>query len=107
MVNIEHVSFPVTLEAFTALQVAEIRREPTATELELFQDVVNMANEAFQAAAQGDAETVQALLDTINHVPPLDEDTRHVAALCRGWVLLGCNRGMEILKAAIDGTTYS
>lgn len=107
MVNTENVSFPVTLEAFTALQVAEIRRDPTATELELFQEVVDMANEAFEAAAQGDAETVQALLDAINHDSPTDEYTRHVAALCRGWVLLGCSRGMEILESVIDGTTYS
>lgn len=107
MFNTESVSFPVTLEVFTALQVAEIRREPTATELELFQDIVDMANEAFKAAAQGEVETVQALLDAINHDSPTDEYARHVAALCRGWVLLGCNRGMKILKSAINGNPCS
>lgn len=107
MVNPNKVSFPVTGDQIAQLQAAEVGRELTPTEREMFSEIADMANEAYEAASCGDAETVQGLLDAINHVPTPDDYTRHVAALCRGWVLLGCQRGMEILKAAIDGTFCS
>jgi len=103
MVNPENVSFPITGKQLAELQQAEVKRELTPTELELFTEVASMANEAYEAAANGDPETVQSLLDAINHASAPDDYTRHVAALCRGWVLLGCQRGAEKLKTVIDG----
>ena len=107
MVNPDKVSFPVTGDQIAELQSAEVGRELTPMEREMFAEIAEMANEAYEAAARGDADTVQDILDAINHVPASDDYTRHVAALCRGWVLLGCQRGMDILKAAIDGTFCS
>ena len=107
MVNPDDVSFPITGERLAELQGAEVGRELTPMEREMFAEISDMANEAYEAATRGDAETVQVLLDAINHVPTPDDYTRHVAALCRGWVLLGCQRGMEILKAVIDRTSGS
>lgn len=73
----------------------------------MFADIANMANEAYEAATRGDAETVQSLLDAINAAAATDPYSLHLAALCRSWVFLACQRGMERLKAAIDGTNYS
>ena len=97
MVNADNVTFPVSLETFVALQRAGRDRDFTVTEMELFADIVDMANESYQAACRGDADTVQILLDAINFAPTHSPATRHVAALFRGWVLLGCRRGAEHL----------
>ncbi len=107
MVNADNVTFPVSLETFVALQRAEMDRDFTATEMELFTDIVDMANESYKAACDGDADTVQVLLDTINSADTDDPYTRHVAGLCRGWVLLGCRRGAEQLKMLIDNGPIS
>lgn len=107
MIDPKRITFPITGEALAALQQAELGRALRPSELELFSDIADMANEAYEAAAHGDTETVQDILNAINTAPVPDPYTRHLAALCRGWVLLGCQRGMEILKAAIDGTIYS
>lgn len=103
MINPENVFFPITGEQLAELQRAEVSRELTAAELELFTQIADMANEAYEAATHGDTDTVAAILAAINTVPAPDDYTSHVAALCRGWVLLGCQRGAERLKAAIDG----
>lgn len=103
MVNVDNVSFPITGAALAELQRAEVGRELTDAEFELFAEIADMANEAYEAATRGDAETVQSILNAVNAVPVPDPYTRHVAALCRGWVLLGCQRGAERLKAAVDG----
>lgn len=102
MVNAENVSFPVTVDRFVALQHAELGRDFTATELELFTDIVEMANASYNAACRGDVDAVQGLLDAIDSADTDEPYTRHLAALCRGWVLLGCRRGAEQLKATID-----
>ena len=102
MVNENNITFPLTLAAFTSLQRAEICRDITATELELFTEIVGMANEAYAAACRGDADTVQALLDAINAADAAEPNAQRVAALCRGWVLLGCRRGADQLKASFD-----
>ena len=107
MVNSNDVTSPVSLDTFVALQRAELGRDFTATELELFSDIVEMANESYNAACSGDADTVQVLLDAINSADTDDPYTRHVAGLCRGWVLLGCKKGAEQLRASIDGTLFS
>ena len=105
MVDPKNVSFPITGESLATLQRTQMGRELTAAEVEMFADIAEMANEAYEAAAHGDADTVQNILEAINSVPAPDNYTRHVAALCRGWVLLGCQRGAERLKAAIDGVS--
>ena len=102
MVNPDNVSFPITGEQLAELQRAEVGRELAPIELEMFTEIADMANEAYEAAVRGDAETVQSILDAINHAATPDDYISHVAALCRGWVLLGCQRGAEQLKAAID-----
>ena len=107
MVNTDNVTFPVSIDTFVALQRAEMDRDFTPTEMELFTDIVDMANESYHAACRGDPDTVQILLDAINSADTDDSYTRHVAGLCRGWVLLGCRRGAEQLKAAIDSGFYS
>lgn len=107
MIDPRKVVFPITAAALAELQRAEVGRELDADELEFFAEVVQIANEAYDAAAHGDAETVQDILDAINKAAAEDVDSRHAAALCRGWVLLGVQRGAERLKAAIDGGLYS
>ncbi len=100
MVNADNVTFPVSLETFVALQRAEMGRDFTATEMELFTDIVDMANESYKAACDGDADTVQVLLDAINSADTDDPYTRHVAGLCRGWVLLGVPERSRTIKDA-------
>lgn len=103
MLNPKNVRFPITGEELAAMQRAHLGRELDPVEVEMFSEIAKMANEAFEAATKGDADTVQAILCAINSVPVADNLSRHVAALCRGWVLLGCQKGTEELKAAIDG----
>ncbi|MBQ3194174.1 MAG: hypothetical protein IJB59_11495 [Oscillospiraceae bacterium] len=107
MVNPDKITFPITGKQLADLQRAEVGRELRPAELEMFADIANMANEAYEAAARGDAETVQSILDAINAAAATDPNAHHLAALCRGWVLLGCQRGAEWLKAAIDSRNYS
>lgn len=106
MVNPNKVSFPITGEQLAELQRAEVGRELTGTEREFFCEVADMANESYNAATRGDAEAVQDLLDAINAIVATDPYSLHLAALCRGWVLLGCQKGAEQLKAATGGGNY-
>lgn len=103
MVNPNAVVFPITGERLAELQRTEVGRDLTAAEVEFFNEVAGMANDAYEAATRGDAEAVQSVLNAVNAIPVLDTYTRHLAALCRGWVLLGCQKGTAQLKAAIDG----
>ncbi len=103
MVNPDTVVFPITGDRLAEMQRAEVGRELTAAELEFFNEIAGMANEAYEAATRGDAETVQSVLNAVNAIPALDAYTRHLTALCRGWVLLGCQKGTAQLKTAIDG----
>ena len=105
MIDPRSVSFPISGADLAALQRVQLGRDLTAAELEMFAGIAEMANEAYQAAAHGDSDTVGSILAAVNSVPVPDDYTRHVAALCRGWVLLGCQRGAEYLKAAIDGVS--
>lgn len=102
MINANNVPFPLTLAGFTSLQREEQCREFTAAELDFFAEIVDMANESYAAACKGDADTVQALLDAINAAAAAEPNAQRVAALCRGWVLLGCRKGAEQLKASFD-----
>lgn len=103
MLNPDNITFPITGKQLAELQQTELGRELRPAELEMFSDIANMANEAYEAAARGDAETVQSILNAINAATAPDPYTRHLAALCRGWVLLGFQRGAERLKTTIDG----
>lgn len=107
MIKPENINIPITGVQLAEMQRAEVGRELAGAELEMFSDIADMANEAYEAAARGDAETVQSILNAINSIPSPDPYTCHVAALCRGWVLLGCQRGAEQLKAAIAGSVCS
>lgn len=99
----ENTAFPVTFETFIALQRVEVGRKFTPKELELFAEIVDMANESYEAARRGDADTVQGLLDAIDCAAGDDSFTRQVAGLCRGWVLLGALRGAERLQGDSKG----
>ena len=114
MVDTSNVKFPITLSEFTRLQRAEMRNDPTPDELEMFSGIVDMANEAYYAAARGDDRTVEDILKAISKAEaeiiredrgnPANKFIIHASALTRGWVLLGVQHGMILLKAAIDGT---
>lgn len=103
MIDGSTISFPVTGAALAELQAGNLGRELTTDERELFVEIADMANEAYEAATRGDADTVADILASIDKATTPDAHTRHMAALCRGWVMLGCSRGMENLKQAIDG----
>lgn len=105
--NAQGMTFPVTLEAFTARQRAQLGRELTGMEMEMFREIVDMTNEAYAAACVGDVETVEDILQAITKATAPDAFTRHVAALCRGWVLLGAAMGADILRASFDGPLLS
>lgn len=105
MVNPDAASFPITGDKIAELQSAEVGRELMPMEREMFEEIAGMANEAYEAAKHGDVDTVASILAAINTAPAPDNYTHHVAALCRGWVLLGCQKGAEELKAIIDGVS--
>ena len=89
MIDPKSISFPITGKEIAELQRAELGRELRSTEHELFDTLAEIANQAYTAATQGDADTLWGLLSAINNTPAADEYSRHVADLCRGWVLLG------------------
>lgn len=101
MVNASNVIFPITLEEFTRLQRPEMHHEPTADDLELFSDIVETANEVYQAAAEGDGDTVAEILNAINQAMAEVPETGHVAALFRGWAIKGMLEGMKVLKTKL------
>lgn len=97
MIKPESITFPITAGDLVALQRKELGREITPTEEEFFALVADMANEAYGAACAGDADTVQHLLNMVNEIKISDKADQHLAALCRGWILLGCQKGMAKL----------
>lgn len=107
VIKSENVRFPISGEYLALLQRIEVGRELTATEREFFGEVADMANESYSAATRGDVETVHSFLDAINATAAADPYSLHLAALCRGWVLLGYQKGTEQLKAATGGDNYS
>lgn len=102
MIDTQNISFPLTLEAFTAMQRTEMGREINETEMEIFSDIVEGANAAYEAATKGDFQAVVILLEALNSVPVCSDCVRHIVALWRAWVLLGCKHGSKILKATIE-----
>lgn len=102
-IKADGITFPIAAAALAELQAANLGRELRQAERELFAEIAAVANEAYEAATRGDADTVADILAAIDKATTPDDHTRHVAALCRGWVMLGCARGMENLKQAIDG----
>ena len=103
MIKPENVRFPITSDELAALQRAHLGRPLTADELELFREIAEIANDTYAAAARGDVETVEGIMAAINTAPAPDRYTAHVAALCRGWALLGCLKGTKALKNVIEG----
>lgn len=101
------MAFPVTLEAFTARQRAQLGRDFSCAEMKLFQEIVDMSNEAYEAAAKGDVDAVAAILKALITTPATDPYTRHVIALCRGWVIAGAAWGADVLRASFDGPPLS
>lgn len=95
MVDPKTVSFPLTLEAFTALQEKDMEREAFPAELEFFGEVVDMANTAYYAGCVANGDTIKALLAAVAAIDT-GEDTRHLCGLCRGWILEGARRGLEL-----------
>lgn len=105
MVDASKVKFPITLEEFTRLQRAEMHHDPTAEELELFSEIVDMANEVYHAAAAGDSDTAESIFYAINHASDGTPFDNHVAALCRGWAVKGLMEGMVVFKKKMNGMT--
>lgn len=103
MINPETVSFPVTSESFISMQEQEIGRKATATERELFVEVVNVANEVYTAAGVGDLGTVVQILDAVDYAARNDTDSQHLAALCRGWIALAFRRAIVKKDASSSG----
>lgn len=97
MIKPETIRFPVTTGDIIALQRKELGREITPMEAKFFALVADLANAAYGAACAGDADTVQRLLDTVNAMKLHGKAEQHMAALCRGWILLGCQNGMTKL----------
>ncbi len=95
MVDPRNITFPLSLEAFTALQEKDMERKAFPAEREFFQEVVDMANAAYRAGCVADSDTIHALLDTVAAID-IGEDTRHLCGLCRGWILEGARRGLEL-----------
>lgn len=97
------MSFPVTLEAFTEYQESELGRKAEDFEKEFFSAIVEMANEAFRFAAVGDLDAAADILAAVDKVAadqPTDEAGKHLSALCRGWIVLGCRKGLELRAKA-------
>lgn len=103
MIRPEDIVFPVTAECIEKLQEKELGRELIPVERQIFEALAAIANEAYEAACIGDADTIQEILDAITRATTPDPFITHVAAMFRGYVLLGCERGAEQLKATIDG----
>ena len=95
MVDAINVKFPITLEEFTRLQRAEIKRDFTAEELALFEDIAYCANSAFYAASRGDENVVADMLAAIEDGSAQDTDSVRIRALFRGWVLLAIEQVKE------------
>lgn len=102
MIDASNVRFPITLEEFTRLQRPEMHHEPTADELELFAEIVDTANEVYHAAAAGDSDTVEDILNAITYASEGMPEAVRVAALFRGWAVKGMWESTKVLKKKLD-----
>ena len=66
MQDYSKIKFPVTLAEFTRIQREALHRNPTADEREIYRKIVDLANEAYNAAAACDGDTVEDILNAIN-----------------------------------------
>lgn len=105
MIDTQNILFPLTVEAFTAMQRAEMGREPSRSERELFSEIVDMANSAYVAGCIGDHNTIVGMIEIVNASFGTDPAGQHPAALCRGWILLGFRRGLEMLDSTCNPTS--
>lgn len=103
MIHPEKITFPITGTQLADMQRAELGRDLTPDEENMFAEIADMVNEVYEAAAHGDHGLVAEVLDAINTYPVTCPFEQHITALCRGWALLGLNSGMSVLKSAIDG----
>lgn len=98
MIDANDVKFPITLAEFTRMQQASMHRFPTTNDMEIFAQIVDTANEAYHAAAEGDSDTVADILYAINISAAETPKAGQVAAVCRSWVLIAAKAGMEVLR---------
>lgn len=98
MQDYSNIKFPVTLAEFTRIQREALHRNPTADEREIYREIVDLANEAYNAAAAGDSNTVADILNAINCSAAETPAAGQVAAVSRSWVLIATKAGMDILR---------
>lgn len=102
MIDPKKVAFPITAEAFAALQEAEIGRKLYPEEKELFTEFATLTNDVYESATRGDVTSVQKALDFVNGLPADNDTDRHLRGLCLGWVRLAVSKGAHNLKITID-----
>lgn len=110
MIDPKAIRFPLNMPEFVRLQRNEMRRFPTTEEMEIFAQIVKTANEAYYAAADGEADTVADILEAVSYAaaprPGTDKAfaavNAAVAAMCRGWLQLAIRAGTDALKEKID-----
>lgn len=96
MVDPKKAAFPLTVEAFTALQEEQLSRKAMDFECEFFALIVEMSNEAYAAGRRRDLQTARRLMLAIAEVHTDDDPYyRHLCGLCRGWIFEGFRRGLE------------
>lgn len=102
--HMPNIPFPLTLEVFQAYALSPQQRACglSPDELEMFREIVEIANQAYEAATRGDTETVQEILGAINFAGAVEPEAMRFAALYRGWALAGIQAGMKNLKDAIN-----
>lgn len=98
MQDYSNIKFPVTLAEFTRIQREALHRNPTADEREIYREIVSLANEAYNAAAAGDSDTVADILNAINRSAAETPAAGQVAAVSRSWVLIATKAGMDIFR---------
>lgn len=95
MVDPNKIKFPITLKEFTRLQREEMHRPPTAGEKEFFSTVVELANLAYESAADGDSETAIEIMRGINEFASQFPECYHMFALFRGWAFKAILEGAK------------
>lgn len=99
MIDNQKISFPITLEEFTRMQLEATNRTPTAAERKLYKKCVEFANATYEIAYAG---YIEEAFDLTSFAPDGIYGIKWAEKLCNEWSLLGFKTGLEALHATAE-----
>lgn len=103
MFNQNSITFPVTVEEFTALQEKAAGRKGTADERELWECIADIANTAYFAILGGRPDAVGAMLTDLDNVLTDNNDGERIKTAFKVWMQLAVKQAISELPDHVAG----